>query len=343
MLAYFGLYFISTSLLIYSILFRNSLNKCYFLLLLTIVFFGGFRYAVGVDYFNYVEYFDLLKLDKHLDIEISFLILSKVVNYLDGDSQVIFFMYTLLSVFFISKFISYFSLNKMISLYVYITFPVFFIASFNGIRQFLAIAIFAYAIKFIVERNIYKYIFFILLASLFHKTAITTILLYFILNKELKIKQFFIILMAYTLILFFFEKIVILIGFEFYLSFINQSISNKINPLVFILIIFFLIIYNLKFEYKEIALNLIFIAILLGITPIFVTVQDNLIIRLSSYFTIAIIFILPNLIYLIKNNCLKGMYILIIIVFGGSYLFRNIYFMGEDYKLVPYQININLF
>ena len=48
----------------------------------------------------------------------------------------------------------------------------------NALRQFTAMAIFLYASLFIYEKKFFKYIFYILLATMFHTSAILLIILY---------------------------------------------------------------------------------------------------------------------------------------------------------------------
>ena len=54
----------------------------------------------------------------------------------------------------------------------------------NGIRQTLAACIFVFSVQFIRNRNFFKYLITILLASLIHKTAILLLIFYFIPQKD---------------------------------------------------------------------------------------------------------------------------------------------------------------
>lgn len=344
MIPYFVIYLFSLSLLISSYLDRK-INKAYYLIFLSVlILFAGLRYNVGVDYQSYKDFFNLVLSGNNIYMEDSFVLLVKLIDLIDGEEQLLYFIYAFLTVFFTSKFIEYFSLNKVFSLYIYLTFAVFYLASFNGIRQSLAVAIFMYSIKFIVERNLFKYILLIMIATFVHKTAVLMFPLFFILNKQLNIVKFVSIFLGYYFMLQFFEQLILFIGIsQAYLNNFDSVTDEGINPFVYLLVVMFLFLYKLDFKYKILGLNLTFFAILLGITPLLTTIPSNYIVRMTSYFTFGILFILPNLMIVFKNKNLKSIYFTIVIVLGGLYMFRNIYFLGERYFLIPYQINLNLF
>lgn len=54
--------------------------------------------------------------------------------------------------------------------------------SFNGVRQAIAIVLFLFSIRFIIERNILVYTFVLMLASLFHLSALLLLPLYVVIN-----------------------------------------------------------------------------------------------------------------------------------------------------------------
>ncbi|MDY0193881.1 MAG: EpsG family protein [Aliarcobacter butzleri] len=344
MIPYIIIYSFSLILLISSYLDRKNTKLYYIIFLYFLILFAGLRYNIGVDYQSYIDFFNLILSGQDIYMEDSFILLVKFINFIGGTEQLLFFIYAFLTITFTSKFIEYFSQNKVLSLYIYFTFAVFYFASFNGVRQALAVAIFVYSIKFIIEKNLLKYILFIVIATFIHKTAILMLPLYFILNKKLNIMKFFFIALGYYVILQFFEQLILFIGIsQAYLNNFDSIEGNGINPFVYLLCLMFIFLYKVDFQYKVLGLNLIFFAILLGITPLLTTIPSTYIVRMTSYFTFGILFILPNLMIVFNNKNLKNIYFFTLIVFGGLYMFRNIYFLGERYLLVPYQINLNLF
>jgi hypothetical protein len=55
----------------------------------------------------------------------------------------------------------------------------------NGIRQMIAACIFVYAIEFIVDKKLLKYIVLIVVCSFIHKSALILLLIYFLPNKDI--------------------------------------------------------------------------------------------------------------------------------------------------------------
>src|SRR5690606_22473386 len=88
--------------------------------------------------------------------------------------------------FFVVSFISWFFFFKavprtILPLFLFFMFATeYFFWGMNGVRQFIAMGIWLFSIKFIVSRNIKKYLFLILFASIFHKSVLLLIFIYFI-------------------------------------------------------------------------------------------------------------------------------------------------------------------
>ncbi len=76
----------------------------------------------------------------------------------------------------------------------------FFFWTFDGIRQSIAIMIFFYAIRFIIEKNIFNYSIWIFFASLFHLSAIILLPVYFL--NRLRFNQKFVFLLYFLSIFF---------------------------------------------------------------------------------------------------------------------------------------------
>lgn len=147
--------------------------------LITIV---GLRYNVGVDWPAYKEYFEGFNLYKNLtfqdqNMELGYYLINYLVSYVGGSYTLIFSIAAAISWVFILK--SYPS--KLLPLTIFFIFcDGYFFWSLNGVRQFIAVAIFAYSIKYIINKNFLYFILFITFASLFHYSAILLTPLYFL-------------------------------------------------------------------------------------------------------------------------------------------------------------------
>jgi hypothetical protein len=146
------------------------------ILLFTIVF--GCRYDVGVDYLQYLEWYEH-GFDKKN--EWFWRWITNLLSYMGVPYWIYFSLWAFIQIFFI-----YYTIKNKRYLFPYIALFIIigniFLPMMNTIRFMVAAAIFFYAIKYIIERCFLKYLCLILLATLFHKTAIVLIAIYPFLN-----------------------------------------------------------------------------------------------------------------------------------------------------------------
>ena len=163
------------------------------LILFTLVV--GFRFDVGVDWAAYKAYFEELSLYKNISLldermEIGYVSLNAFVDFIGGNYTLLFAVTALISWYFILKSFP----TKLLPLTFFFIFcDGYFFWSMNGVRQFMAIAIFAYAIKYILKENFKNYLICIVFAALFHKSVLLLIPLYFVPYHKLYHQKFWII------------------------------------------------------------------------------------------------------------------------------------------------------
>lgn len=85
--------------------------------------------------------------------------------------------------------------DYLLSVFIFITFG-FYLFYFNGLRQGLAMALVALATPYLIDKKFLKYLFIVIVASFFHKTALIMILFYFFIHLKIKfeLKALFIFL-----------------------------------------------------------------------------------------------------------------------------------------------------
>lgn len=146
--------------------------------------FVGFRYDVGVDYLSYKAAFEDLTNSKWL--EPGYYAINVIANEFIGK----FFGVTLLTG--VITLVFFYSGAKSLTRFFAFTYFLFLVSPsgygfiVNGMRQGIAVAIFFYASKFIVEKQLFRYVVFIVFAALFHKSAILLLLVYPIAHIKLK-------------------------------------------------------------------------------------------------------------------------------------------------------------
>lgn len=161
------------------------------LALIAISFVVGFRNGVGVDWKGYKDLFEDISANiPSYKVEFGYYIINKWVAMIGGSAEIMFFIVALISWFFIFK-----SVPKILlplTLFFLYADEVFF-WSMNGVRQFVALSIFLYSIRFIINRTLIKYLFFIIIAILFHTSAVLLLPLYFIPFQKLYNQKFWFI------------------------------------------------------------------------------------------------------------------------------------------------------
>ena len=178
-------------------LFHTNIYNLIAVLIISLIV--GFRFEVGVDWKVYVAYFESIKeLSSYISysdqpLELGFFLINKWIGVLGGDFQLMF-----LVVAFISWYLIFQSLpSRYLPLLVFFFFvDGHFFWSMNGVRQFVAIGIWLFSIKYIISKDLKKYTFSIFLAFLFHKSVVIFFPLFFVPYKKFKKNYIWLILYA---------------------------------------------------------------------------------------------------------------------------------------------------
>lgn len=217
-------FFIAISNFLFS--YKTYFGKLIFLLIFLFLFlFVGLRFEVGGDWESYQilyeEYRDQDFLKALLFLEPGYSILNILSQYLNIKDTILVNSLSALMVF---SFL-YVCFTKMryywLCLLIYYPYHIL-VVSLGYTRQSIAVAILIYAFILLLENKKYNYIFFVLLAACFHKTAIIFILFYPL--YFLKEKRY--LLIIYQILSF------ILITGVLYLSSINENSIYTSNEVV---------------------------------------------------------------------------------------------------------------
>ena len=171
--------------------FREKNRTMAYLAILSIsfilIFISSIRYWVGTDYAQYFYSYsafakNVVRAIKELD-EPGLNVLSWLSEKTIGNFSGMFFYMSLVTILFCCYSIYKYSTNYLYSFFLYITAGCWML-SFNAVRQCAAIALLLFGVRYIYERKFWKYLFIVLIAFLFHRSAIVFILLYFVLDKK---------------------------------------------------------------------------------------------------------------------------------------------------------------
>lgn len=329
-----------SSMLKISLGIRNLLHYSTFVLC---VLFLGLRYNVGVDYASYYTYMEKLVDGSVIFFKEPFFDISVIlVNSLGLDLR---YTFLLLGLFFlIPSFLSikYWSKNYELGVLIFILLPTFYLASFNSVRQFIAVGFFMFSIRYIYERDLLKYVIVISLGALFHKSIILVAPVYLFVHKQLKPKILLFLVVGYILVMkFALASILSSLGFmDKLLEFDNEGANLKGLVFVILCIVSYIFknAYRSKYNDFNIVFNLVFIASIISITPLIIpSLPSSTVLRMSSFFTPAIIFYLSAFPSLFKGTYVRVIIIVTILTMSLLYFLQVIIYSGDRLLLTPYQ------
>lgn len=160
---------------------RGSLlrRSCLFLIALILMVPAILRQETGNDYLRYVEFFHLASIDAYVPTEAGFNWLAKAVYSLCGYENylLLFAIYAVMTILAMLAVIRQQAENFCFSFFLFMMFGYYF-QSFNTMRYYFALSLSLLAMTCLLRRQYAGFAGLVLLASLFHKTALITLLLY---------------------------------------------------------------------------------------------------------------------------------------------------------------------
>lgn len=171
-------------------IFKNRFNFAYSLMLLIMWIFFGWNTS-NADFLNYKHIYDIINYSGgYSGVEFGFEFVMKLSNYLGLSYYSFLKVYSLLGLLFITSSIKKYSNNSTLVLFLYLVYP--YLLDVVQIRNFMAMAIMVYGIRFLVSRDKKSsilYIISIMVASSFHYSAL--FYLVFLLVRIKKVKKIF--------------------------------------------------------------------------------------------------------------------------------------------------------
>ncbi|WP_064791771.1 EpsG family protein [Shewanella woodyi] len=320
-------------------LFKITKNKIFIKLIFTIVtLFSGLRVNVGVDYHSYVNGFYGVIKGYPSDFELGSKVIIMIIDALGYGPQVYFFVMAIITNFFMYLFIVRHSRNLVISVATYIFITLFYFASFNAIRQYAAISIALFSLRYILDRNFLKYFLCVALGALFHLSAIITLPLYFFLARKYNPVHLF--FGGFITLLLMYVSLNYLAGYIFNSSYLNFANTTTSRGLVTIFIVFNIyMIFLLKDVFLDVILfkNMLFISLLLLVLVLAFPMYSMGVMRLNSFYLFAVIPLLSYIPYYHRVNLDKVIVVIPILLFSISYYLLTLISKGTAYKLTPYK------
>lgn len=328
----------------------HSERRKHILLGSTLVFFSLFLFRacradfVGGDLATYKELFyrmgqqNIKTVLQGKGYEKGFLFLIKVLHTIWPHFRFLLVFTAIIFSFALTKFIIENSCNPGLSIYIYIS-MYFLGATFNNERQAIAISFLFFSYKYVKERKICKFLFFIFLAVLFHVTSILFVLVYFAYDIKINKKYWLCVIAVATVSYFGTIKILLFLTNEFYPKYAERLYQfagggyEYFLVLVILIIASVLLLNNEQINIPEIRI-LVHMMVIAAIIQIF-AFQVGIIYRATRLFSIAMIFLIPCLIERMEMKS-RRMTILIVFVLVGIYFLFEL--NRDGIGVVPYRL-----
>lgn len=322
------------------------------------ILLGGLKWNTGTDWNPY--YYNFLNsvtydnaINSPASFEWGYSVLNFIINSSTGSFTVFLLVFTFFTVYFKYKvlisndFISY-------ALFGLFCFYCYSIGDIIAWRQAFAISIVFFSVFFIIRRNFFPFLLCILIASLFHRSAIICIILYYIYSINLSKNWMLIIfLSSMTLGILIFNlkissfNIPFLSGLEAFSNYqekldayneigqvsygqVDSKLSNFLGYLrkaVFVLPMIFFVKKEDKITYSLMGIT-IFGSVIYFILGAIATDFK----RLAGYFDIFDILLIPAILYGVHNQKLRYMLIFLYAIFMLLRLYTSLFNFWDVYN-----------
>lgn len=317
-----------------------------FLLFLMLFIVSAIRKHVGTDYGTYLYYYSGIE-NKIYDgegMEIGYFYLNKITKYLFGGEYTIFIVTSLIIIGLVYLTVKKFSVDPLLSIILFMCIG-FYIESFNIIRQSIAISLIFYSYKYCETK--FKWIISILIAALFHRTALLVIPFFLIAKMNLQKKHYEIIIIVGVFLFLSYGRTVVYLtniieGFSDYKDsiFVTQG-ANPIRTIISIsILVFCFSAYEEIMNDKKIKFAFTML-IFANIFALFM-MKGKIFARVVGYFDVFSILIIPYVIKHMKKYKMKkyGTFITMAIICCSSFYFYYSIRTNQG-NVLPYRTYVN--
>lgn len=319
---------------------NRKLQRCLTFVFCFLTVFLGIRYMFGNDYISYL--YQYKKVKEGVDYSYSWyesILYNEsasepgwvLINRCFSSTSFALLVFVLTVVEF---YILYNCIKKYVSphlywfsIFIFLINPSNMLTCISMMRQYLAMTIFIFAIRYIIDKKIIKYFLLIISATFIHTSAIILLPVYFIGNINASFLKKDIIKICLTVIIafwymvgaYYFGDIVQnLLGlslfqrYDVYADNDVKSISLGFSAVLNIFL-FYLGISSIKNSTREEAILILITLIGILILPLGTAIPH--ITRLSFYFTYALIFVCPILLTKIRRRSVRFILVMLMMIF----------------------------
>lgn len=342
---YFNLIIISINIVLYFIIMssrRISVKKKNNLFLVISFFIIGFlmatrTYSTGTDTEMYVRVFNRfsqLKWESSIIgnyYEPLYIVLNILLSYISNNPRILIVATSVFISFSFYIFIRNNSKDSLISVIMFICL-LFIYGAMNTIRQYIAMSIILLGFSFVKKKKILPYIITVIIAYLFHSSALVGIIIYPMYNMKYSHTRVILIfataLLANIFVSGLINNIYNIIGRTNYYSYRvgQENIANLIYMIVYFAMYIFSLFEMKKSKKTNMHSGFYLYTFVMSSAFSLIAMNLNVLARATTYFNIFSIVCLPNVIseniHTEKNRVLVNLIIIMIFVLYSSIIIK---------------------
>lgn len=259
--------------------------------------------------------------------EYGYVLLNKIIYHFSKNPRWLLIVSATIIVLILGYILYKYSDNPALALVIFVTMG-FMSGSMSQIRQYLAWSVCLFSIKYIMQNKPIKFILTIILAMLLHISSIVFLPMYFISKTKFKISRGFGLVVISLPIFLFFTHFSNLAGrlIGSYNNYNNQIANNGttgylaitvnfVTILIFLLLSIYLIHINGNKQLNNKLINLSLWMLFCALISTALSYKFSQFTRLGSYFTFAMMFLIPNQLNYGKNITIKKLITIMFITF----------------------------
>ena len=172
---------------------RNIKNLFFTTNILIFFIIVSTRDGIGTDYHQYQELFSFAKpiyevnveyfTNNYHNIEYGYLLFESLIKTFTNNFHIFIFIYNIVLFSFLYSAVKRYPFKNLQLLLFFSLFHIYYI---SGHRQAMAMVILFYNLRYLINRNFIKFLFFMGLAYIFHRSSLTYIIVYIILYFDIK-------------------------------------------------------------------------------------------------------------------------------------------------------------
>lgn len=266
--------------------------------------------------------------------EIGFKIITKLITMITLNKQIYLFIISCISTIPVGIIAYKDSKMPFLTILLYLSFG-FYNFNFSGLRQAIAFGIVLFSYKYITGNNIIKYVITILIATIFHNSAIVFLPAYLVKDLTLTKVKLGIIILIDMVIFIFKNQIFNVVNKVFYDNYTITETNSYLWMLMCILILIVCIAFYKRVIRDRDSAKSIYVYSLIGASLMLFAPIANNVLRVANYYFIFIILLIPEVLEVIKNDENKYLInFLVVIVTISLYIYL---LKVDSYNIVPYK------